>query len=351
MLRKVLRKARLFREINGRVECNVCIRFCKLKPGQRGFCGNYANVDGDLYNIGYGLISAIESRPIEIKPLFHFWPGSTAATFSGWGCNLLCPWCQNWSLSKRKPEPNEDEYVPPERIVEYALRWNDQGVCASFNEPVVFTDYLLDVFELAKKRGLYNTMVSNGTASRRTLRALRDAGLDAMNIDIKGCPRTYRKFIGLPDPEEILKNAKYALDLGIHVEMVFLVVTGANDDFECMKWVIDKHLDYMGEDVPIHINRYHPAYEYMEPPTSMRKLMEAHDYAVKSGLKYVYLGNIADASYMNTKCPNCGKVVIRRTSYATIECRVNRNGRCSFCGYKLNIIGPCAKTPVSKVFI
>lgn len=332
------------------MQCDACIRYCRLKAGQRGMCGNYANVNGALYNVGYGLVSAIESRPIEIKPLFHFWPGSTATTFGGWGCNLLCPWCQNWTLSKRRPDPELDEFVPPSKIVELALKWRDRGTCASFNEPVVFLDYLLDVFDEARRAGLYNTMVSNGTASRRALRELAREGLDAMNVDIKGCPTTYRRFVGYPDPEDVLRNARYALDLGIHVEMVFLIVTGANDQPDCIKWVIDKHLDYLGDDVPLHINRYHPAYEYIEPPTPVRVLEEARDYAERSGIKYVYVGNVATTEHLNTRCPNCGKVVVRRGMYGTLECKLARGGRCGYCGYRLNIVGECSPTPAGPFF-
>ncbi|RLG74925.1 MAG: hypothetical protein DRO14_05200, partial [Thermoprotei archaeon] len=203
-----------------------------------------------MYNIGYGKVSAIESRPIEIKPFFHFWPGSAATTFSGWGCNFLCPWCQNWSLSKVKPPKESSDIIGPEKVIELAIEWGDDGVCASFNEPTVHLEYLLDVFKLAKARGLYTTIVSNGSLTREALKLLKDAGLDAMNVDIKGCPETYRRFIGIPNPEEVLHTAKYALELGIHVEAVFLVVTGANDWDECVEWVLKSHIKYLGTDVP-----------------------------------------------------------------------------------------------------
>ncbi len=325
----------------GLVRCGTCVRRCLVPKGLRGLCRNYRNIDGTLYNVGYGNVSAIESRPIEIKPLFHFYPGSYATTFSGWGCNLLCPWCQNWHLSKFDPEERAGTCLSPEEVVLYALNSGDEGTCASFNEPVIHLEFLVDVFSKAKEVGLYNTMVSNGTATEEALRLLRKSGLDAMNVDVKGCPETYRKFIGLSNPERLLKVASLALKLGIHVEMVYLVVTDANDWRECMEWVVENHLRYLGEEVPLHINRYYPAYKYGKPPTDLRKLMEVREMAIKRGIKYVYLGNIPDTSYLNTRCPRCGKVLIERTHYGVVKCNLEGVNRCPKCGYEIELRGVC----------
>ena len=325
---------------DGRVCCGTCVRGCCIPVGLTGLCGNYENVGGTLYNIGYGKISAIESRPIEIKPFFHFWPGSSATTFSGWGCNFLCPWCQNWSLSKVKPPKEDHDIIEPEKVIELALKWGDDGVCASFNEPTIHLEYLLDVFKLAKARGLYTTIVSNGSLTRDALKLLKEAGLDAMNVDIKGCPETYRRFIGIADPEEILRTARYALELGIHVEAVFLVVTGANDWEECIEWVLKSHIKYLGPDVPLHINRYYPAYMYNKPATSMEKLLEVYKLAKDVGIRYVYVGNVDTLEYMHTRCPNCGEVLIKRSHYGVIKCNLDEN-KCPTCGEEINLVGAC----------
>ncbi len=346
----MLKKAVLqIRDKDCRVRCGTCIRRCSIPKGRYGFCRNYKNVDGVLYNVGYGKISAIESRPIEVKPLFHFYPGSSATTFSGWGCNFTCPWCQNWHLSKYPP-PEDGKVVPPEDIIKFALRWGDEGVCASFNEPIIHLEYLLDVFSEAKKHGLYTVIVSNASMTYEALLKLADAGLDAISADIKGCPETYRRFQGIPDPTEILRNLSKAIDLGVHVEAVYLVVTGANDWDECIDWVIDNHLKYLGPDVPLHVNRYYPAYEYTKPATSIDLLFRIYEEAIKSGIKYVYVGNIASIEYMNTKCPNCGKVVIRRVHYGVIDYRLGDDGRCPYCGYRINVVGK-GKVSKYKLFI
>ena len=333
-------KARLYFKVSkGYVLCGVCERRCLIGPGEKGYCGNRVNIGGELYNIGYGVLSAVESRPIEIKPLFHFWPNSTALTFSGWSCNFHCPWCQNFTLSFNTPLTNEQYYVPPEKLVEKAIRNGDEGLCASFNEPTIHLEYLVDAFREAKKHGLYNTIVSNGYMTLDALKELREAGLDGLNFDIKGCRETYKKFIGALDPMVVFRNARVALDLGIHVEMVFLVVTGANDYSECYEWVLEKHIEILGYDVPLHINRYYPSWKYHEPPTSLKTLFEIYEKAKEYGIRYVYVGNIGDPKYETTYCPRCGKPLIARSGYRVIYYKLTKNGRCPYCGFKINIVG------------
>ncbi len=336
-----MKTALLWRKINDRVQCLVCERKCSLKKDQVGFCGNYKNVNGRLVHIGYGLISAVESRPIEIKPFFHYWPGSSALTFSFWGCNFLCPWCQNWSLSKRKPDPSIDRYIPPEELIETAIVNGDEGLCASFNEPTVGFDYLVDLFAMGRKRGLYATIVTNGYFTLKALKKLLDVGVDGYSIDIKGCLHTYHKFIGAYNGTEIvLRNTKYILDNNGHVELVFLIVPKANDNDECIKYVLEKTYDSLGPEVPLHINRYYPAYNYSEPPTPLSKLLKVYNEAKKIGFHYVYIGNIGPGTpYENTYCPKCGKTLIVRYGTKIIEWNLTQDNRCPRCGYKINIRG------------
>lgn len=317
----------------------VCIRHCLLKPNGIGFCGNYMNRDGGLVNIGYGIISAHESRPIEIKPLFHFYPGSTAYTFSGYGCNFTCPWCQNYHLSKIYPTSIRGTFISPDTMVRYAELAGDQGLCASFNEPVIHLEYISDVFRLGIKKGFYNVIVSNGSYTKEALDILIDSGLNAISLDIKGCIHAYRRYQSIPDPHIILRNAKYALDNGIYIESVFLIVTDANDDMECIKWVIDQHVNYLGTETPIHINRYQPAYKYWSPATPMDILLYAYNYARDRGVEYVYIGNIWDTKYMNTYCPSCGYPVLRRSYYRLVKSELTDRNGCIKCGYKINVVG------------
>ncbi|HDN75754.1 MAG TPA: radical SAM protein, partial [Acidilobales archaeon] len=246
----------------------------------------------------------------------------------------------------------DNGFIPPQKIVDYALKWGDEGTCASFNEPTIHFEYLLDVFRIAKEKGLYNTMVTNASMTIEALKELRNAGLDAMSSDVKGCPDTYRRFMGIPNPDEILKTLSEALRLGIHVEVVYLIVPKANDWDECIDRVIEAHLKYLGAKVPLHINRYYPAYNYYEPPTPLSTLKKVYDKAKREGIEYVYIGNIATTDYLHTRCPKCGKVVIERTHYGVVECKLTRDNRCPYCGYKILVVGKCRRSrKLSYIFI
>ncbi len=335
---KVKLPSRLSREYRRSIKiCNICRLNCHIPPGYTGICGNIANIDGKLYDIGYGLLSAIESRPIEIKPLYHFHPNSTALTFSGWGCNYHCLWCQNYCLSMRKPPP-PNNYISPEKLVKIALKRHDDGLCASFNEPIIHTSYLIDVFKIGRSKGLYNIMVSNGYLTMDAMKLLIESGLDGLNIDIKGCPEAHKHVLKAVKPDAIFKNAEYLIKNGIHLEMVFLIVPGFNDDPECIEWVIKEHYNRLGVDIPLHINRYYPAYKYYKPSTSIRKLLYAYETAKKYGLKYVYIGNIWNKKYETTYCPKCGCPLIIRDGYRVIESRLDGD-RCRRCGEKIYLTG------------
>lgn len=328
----------LFQEYKRGIKiCRVCERRCHIPPGYTGICGSIANINGELYDIGYGLLSAVESRPIEIKPLFHFHPNSTALTFSGWGCNYHCPWCQNYHLSMVKP-PYPYRYYPPKELVKIALSNNDDGLCASFNEPIIHTRYLIDVFREGRRRGLYNIMVSNGYLTIEAIKLLIEAGLDGLNIDVKGCPEAHKKFLKGIKPAIIFRNAEYLLNHDIHIEMIYLIVPGFNDDPECIEWVIREHFNRLGVDIPLHINRYFPAYRYHAPPTSMDKLLYAYRLAKDYGLKYVYIGNIWSRKYETTYCQRCGYPLIIRDGYRVLESRLDGD-RCPRCGEKILLRG------------
>ncbi len=328
----------LFESLGENVKCLVCERKCVIRPGHRGICGTRANIRGKLYTLNYGNLSALESRPIEIKPFFHFWPGSTAMTFSTWSCNLPCPWCQNWHLSKALPEPGREKYVPPERVVDYAVRVGDEGVCASFNEPLMEFEYTLDLFRKAKQRGLYTTYVSNGYMTLGALKMLIDAGLDGLKIDIKGDERVYREVLSA-SVEVPWRNAEAALKMGVHVEIVYLMVTGLSDSEEVVEDVVERHLKHVGENTPLHILRYFPAYEYSEPPTPIDRIEWAWKYAQRQGIKYVYVGNVRGHPGEHTYCPRCGKPVIKRFGPYVVEYKLESDHKCVYCGERIPIRG------------
>ena len=322
----------------GRIRCLVCERGCIIADGERGFCGTRANIGGRLYTLVYGDLSALESRPIEIKPFYHFYPGSSALTFSTWSCNFRCPWCQNFAISTALPDPPSAKYVPPSKLVEIAIKQGDDGLCASFNEPTLLLEYTLDAFRLARERGLYSTYVSNGYMSEKALKALVEAGLTGLKVDVKGDEEVYRRVLGARC-EVPWRNVKLAKELGVHVEVVFLVVTGVSDREDVIRDVIEKHLKYAGEDVPLHINRYFPAHKYWEPPTPVEVLEWACELARREGVKFVYLGNVPGHRYSHTYCPRCGELLIKRYNFDIIEYRLTEDKRCPRCGEEIPITG------------
>lgn len=297
-------------------------------------------MNGELYTLVYGDLSAIESRPIEIKPFFHYWPGSTALTFSTWSCNFSCLWCQNFHISKSLPEPAKAVYQSPERIVELAIYNGDDGLCASFQEPTLLSEWALSLFKLGKDKGIkYCCFVSNGYMTLDVLKALCDVGMDGLKIDIKGNDETYKKYCGGADVEKIWRNARQAKKLGLHVEIVNLVVRGVNDDEETLRWVIEKHLESVGPYTPIHFTRYYPAYKFNNPPTKVETLEKAYEMAKKAGVLYPYIGNISGHRYENTYCPSCGERLIQRYGYYVLQYRVTREKKCPKCGTQIPITG------------
>lgn len=334
-----IRKAILYEKLKGgSVRCQVCERKCIIEVGSKGYCGTRVNIEGNLYTLCYGNLSAVESRPIEIKPFYHFWPGSSALTFSSWSCNFPCPWCQNWELSKNLPQPGKANYISPEKIVRLTVKKGDKGVCASFNEPITQFEYTLDVFKLASKNNLYTTYVSNGYMTELALKRLALEGLNGLKIDIKGDKHVYREVLRA-SPEIPWRNVKLAKQLGLHVEVVFLMVTGLCDDEEVVRNVVINHLKYAGPKTPLHITRYFPAYQYMEKPTPIESMERAYKLARKEGIEYVYLGNVPGHPYEHTYCPKCGHVLIKRYGVMIVRYKITGRNSCPYCGEKIPIIG------------
>lgn len=323
----------------GAVSCLVCERRCRLPSGVAGPCKNYKNVGGRLYHVGYGKLSAVELRPIEIKPLFHYWPNSVALTYSNYGCNFYCPWCQNDHLSFAAP-PEGAAPTPPPQLAALAAGSGADGLSASFNEPITNLDYVIDATVEARRLGLYSMMVTNMYFTPKSLERAIEAGVDGFSVDVKGCPGM-RPLAGV-DHNAVLRNAQAAIDRGAHVELVYLVVPGANDSEECYKWVIGRALDLLGPDVPLHINRYFPAHRWRAPPTPVELLLKIKEEAQREGLKFVYVGNLHDPELEATRCPRCGKVLIRRRFYRVTYFGLEREGgryRCPRCGETIPITG------------
>ncbi|MCX8169642.1 MAG: radical SAM protein [Candidatus Methanomethyliaceae archaeon] len=329
------KESKFYERINEKVRCKLCEHRCIINNEEFGLCKTRKNIDGRLYTIVYGILSAIESRPIEIKPFFHYWPGSTALTFSTWSCNFKCPWCQNWTISKFF---GSFKYYSPEEIVEMAIRNKDEGLCSSFQEPTLLTDWNIDLFKIGRMYGLYCCYVSNGYMTLEVLKELCEAGMDGLKIDIKGDREVYEKYCNGIDYEKIWRNVREAKRMGYHVELVNLIITNLNDDEECIREIIERGLKEADPNTPIHFTRYFPAYEFHAPPTDVKKLEFAYEIARKMGFLYPYIGNVPGHKYENTYCPNCQEPLIKRYNYRVLSYRIERN-RCPKCGFEINIRG------------
>ena len=333
-------EALLYERLSGeKVRCGLCERRYLISPGLSGFCRTRMNIEGKLYTLVYGDIIGLESRPIEIKPFFHYWPGSTALCFSTWSCNFNCIWCQNHHLSKSRPNPAKANYCSLEEIVNTVLRTRNEGLCVSFQEPTILTDWAVTVFKMGCERGLYCCYVSNGYMTLEALRLLKEAGMDGLKIDVKGDVETYHKYCGGADVEKVWRNINAAKKMGFHVEIVNLVVTDVNDDEECLRWVIEMHLKWARPETPLHFTRYYPAYKFKNPPTKVETLEKTYEMAKKAGVLYPYLGNVRGHRYEDTYCPNCRERLIERVGYRIARYRITDEKKCSNCNYSIPITG------------
>jgi pyruvate formate lyase activating enzyme len=243
-------------------------------------------------------------------------------------------------LSKLEPQPAKAIYYSPERIVETALIHKDAGLCASFQEPTLLSEWAIPLFKLGKEREIeYSCYVSNGYMTLEVLNALYEAGMDGLKIDIKGDEETYRKFCGGADLEKIWRNAHEAKQLGLHVEIVNLVIRDVNDDEEALQKVIAKHLKEVGAETPLHFTRYFPAHKFNSAPTRIDILEKAHDLAKKAGVLYPYVGNVAGHKYENTYCHNCGEKLIQRQEYYIVHYKITDDKKCPKCGANIPIKG------------
>jgi pyruvate formate lyase activating enzyme len=337
-----IHKALLQEAVNDQVRCLTCERRCELADGQAGWCRTRQNRDGTLYTLMYGLVSSLSCNPIEKKPLYHFYPGSVALTAGSWSCNFACPWCQNWHISKSPPSgeapsdgpPSGGEFVPPTEFVARAQAHGCQGTSISFNEPTLSLEWSLEVFPLAREAGLYNTFVTNGYMTEQALELLVEAGLDGMNVDVKGDAEAVREYCGA-EVEFVWRNCRRALELGVWVELTTLVVPGVNDDDGCLEGIVRRIVAELGPDTPWHVSSYYPAYRFTAPPTPVATLERAREIGQRAGLRYVYLGNVPGHPGEHTACPQCGAELVRRGLLRLFRCDVTPEGRCPHCGQEI----------------
>lgn len=326
---------------DGKVLCNLCHRRCIIVPGAYGACGVRYNHNGKLYTLVYGLLTATNPDPIEKKPLMHFNPGSCVFSISTAGCNFYCRFCQNWVLSQSRTSRVFGEPYDPEEVVKLAIENGCQGISYTYNEPTIFYEFMYDTAKLAKKEGLFNTMVTNGYM---TPEAIKELGpyMDAATVDFKGGGNKefYRKFMGVLDPEPIFDSILAMKEAGWWIEITNLVVPKYGDKEEDIRRLARWIVEYLGEETPFHLLRFHPDYMLQNlPSTPIKTLERLAKIAMEVGLKHVYIGNVWNHSLEHTYCPKCGELVVKRLGFYIVEWRMDRDFKCPRCGYKLNFKG------------
>lgn len=309
----------------GEVKCRLCPHNCRIKPGKTGLCRVRFNHNGVLITRNFGAVTSIALDPVEKKPLYHYFPGRTILSLGSFGCNLACVFCQNYSIAHQEPAFRQ---ANPKDVAELAVKClsqNSIGVAYTYNEPIVWYEFILKTAPLVKKANLKNVLVTNGFINQKPLVQLLPY-IDAMNIDLKSFdPHFYLKMVrGRLEP--VKKTIEIAAER-IHIEVTTLLVTDSNDNPEEI-YSLSRWLAKISPDLPLHLSRYHPAYRFYRPPTDEGRMLACQKAAL-SNLKYVYLGNLAGRDN-NTYCSYCGSLLVERKGYQVTVHNL-RQGQCVVC--------------------
>ncbi len=315
----------------GAIRCELCPRECTLGPWQRGDCRARISDGEKLVTLVYGKACAVNVDPIEKKPMYHFLPGSGAFSIATAGCNLHCKFCQNWDISQSNPEDTKNADLPPEKVVELALRYGCASIAYTYSEPIVFYEYMYDTAALARQRGVKNIMVTAGFISEKPLRELCPL-IDGANVDLKGFTENYYRDVCFGRLDTVQRTLEIMVEEGVLVEITNLLVPTLNDDEENIRRMCVWIARTLGDAIPVHFSRFHPTYQLRGlPPTPVATLERAAEVASQEGLKYVYIGNVPGGRLESTWCPSCGRVVVRRLGYRVLELNIDGGG-CKFCG-------------------
>ncbi len=320
----------LFKRSNDKLECLLCPHYCKLGNGKTGICGVRKNTGEKIELMTYGVLSGYSLDPVEKKPLYHFFPGYNILSIGSFGCNMKCDFCQNFHISQKVPESLVPE-MTINKIIKDALSVEKNiGIAFTYNEPIIWFEYISDVAEAAKKEGLYTVMVSNGYVNTEPLDAIIEL-IDAFNIDLKAFNNKFYRNLTGAELEPVKSSLKQIARSGKHLEITTLVIPGQNDDEKEMALQSEWMAGELGKDIPFHLSRYFPTYKRDAPPTTEGALKKLFDIA-SGNLDYVYMGNIHSNNGQNTLCPGCGTEVTIRSGYNTRLINLDEDGKCTCCG-------------------
>ncbi len=331
------REARFWRLEGDLVRCELCPHRCALsREGQVGFCGARFRRGGAMALRYYGLVTRPALDPMEKKPLYHFHPGSYILSVGSPGCNMDCPFCQNWHLSRCGDAlPWGLVEVDPRGLAELALSCGSVGIAYTYSEPLVWVEFVLDCAGEALSRGLKNVLVTNGMAHRPVVEEL--CGLiQAANVDLKVFDGDLYRGVLKGDLSAVLDSISSMLEGGVHLEITHLVVPGFNDREELFSPMVD-WISSLSPRIPLHISRYFPQRRWKEPPTEVSTLRRFYEIA-REKLYYVYLGNLASEEGAWTFCRGCGRALVKRDGYRVFDLQLAEGGRCRFCGVENDFV-------------
>jgi pyruvate formate lyase activating enzyme len=313
------------------VRCNLCPHRCIVAEGERGLCRVRENQGGRLYSRVYGNPCAVHLDPIEKKPFFHFLPTAAAFSIATAGCNLRCLYCQNWPISQRPPEETQNIPLSPEDVIYYAREVNAPIIAYTYSEPIIFYEYMLATSLLARQAGLLNAVISAGFIEPDPLKELCQS-VDAIKIDLKGFDENfYREVVG-GELQPVLNSIETIHQMGVHLEIVNLVVPTLNDNLEQLKALSRWVARDLSPDVPLHFSRFHPQYKLTNlPATPIETLDKAREIALEEGVHYAYVGNVPGHPGNSTYCHACGRAIIVRQGFGVAEYHLSYE-RCEYCG-------------------
>ncbi|MDZ7805028.1 AmmeMemoRadiSam system radical SAM enzyme [Thiohalophilus sp.] len=318
---------------DGRIQCDLCPRFCKLHEGQRGLCFVRQNINDQIMLTTYGRSSGYCIDPIEKKPLNHFLPGTPVLSFGTAGCNLACKFCQNWDISKSREIDTLADEASPELIASAAEQLGCRSVAYTYNDPVIFHEYAIDVAKACHEKGIKSVAVTAGYVTPEPRKEFYQY-MDAANVDLKAFTENFYYKLTGGHLEPVLDTIKYLKhETDVWLELTTLLIPDKNDsdkEIESMsQWILDE----LGPDVPLHFSAFHPDFKMQDiPPTPAATLTRARNIAMQQGLRYVYTGNVHDESGGSTYCHNCGNKLIGRDWYVLGDWNLTPDGKCNECG-------------------
>jgi pyruvate formate lyase activating enzyme len=321
---------------DGRLQCDVCPRHCRLREGQRGLCYVRQRLEDEIALVSYGRSSGFCVDPIEKKPLNHFYPGSSVLSFGTAGCNLACKFCQNWDMSKSREMDTLADAAMPEQLAETAVALACRSIAFTYNDPIIFLEYAVDVAEACRAQGVKSVAVTAGYVDPEP-RAEFFQAMDAANVDLKAfSERFYHKICGghLAPVLETLEYIRHETDAWL--ELTTLLIPGENDSDEELDQMTGWVVEHLGPDVPMHFTAFHPDWKMRDVPgTPTETLRRARRIARSNGVHFAYTGNVHDADGGSTWCPSCDALLIERDWYQLGQWGLNPKGGCRECGTQL----------------